>query len=122
MSHNEILSNYSWLTKDLFKRIIRKDYPDAKNIDIENFTAKAALGPGENYASVMIRVIVHYVIDEAKLEKSFIVKAGHIKPEFKSRMIAMRLFEREILMFRDIIPKVERLLTDIGENSKLAAK
>lgn len=121
LTEDEILSTYTWLSNDLFKRIIHKDYPDG-NVEVESFSAKSALQPGENYGSTMIRTTVQYIIDGIKLEKRFIIKAGHYKKEVREMLKEMRIFDRETTVYRDIIPKLEQLLADIGDNSKLAAK
>ena len=44
----------SWVTKDYFKTIVEKDEPEA--INIESFTPIAAIPPGENYTSTMLRI------------------------------------------------------------------
>lgn len=121
LSENEILSSYPWLTNDLFNRIVQKDHPQAK-IKINGFSTKLALSLGENYASTMIRATVHSMVDGEKIEKYFIIKAAHHKQEVRQTLTELRMFEKEITMYRDIIPRVEQLLKDIGDQCQLAAK
>ena len=51
---NENLVIPSWLNEDYFKTIVEKDEPEYERIF--NFKPIAAIAPGENFTSVMIRV------------------------------------------------------------------
>lgn len=53
---NEQLAIPEWVNEDYFRPIIAKDVEDF--VSIKSFTAIAATQPGENFTSVMVRVIV----------------------------------------------------------------
>jgi len=53
---NEFLVIPKWINEDYFRPIIEKDVKDFRSI--KNFTPIAATQPGDNYTSVMVRVIV----------------------------------------------------------------
>lgn len=51
---NENLAIPQWLNEDYFKPIVAKDEPEF--VTIKNFKPIAAIAPGENFTSVMVRV------------------------------------------------------------------
>lgn len=53
---NENLAIPEWINKKYFEPIIAKDVEDF--VSIKSFTPIAATQPGENYSSIMVRVIV----------------------------------------------------------------
>lgn len=53
---NEDLVIPEWITANYFEPIIAKDVGDF--VSIKSFTPIAATQPGENYSSIMVRVIV----------------------------------------------------------------
>lgn len=51
---NKDLNIPQWIKEDYFHDIVQKDVPGFKQIT--NFKAVAAIGPGENFTSTMVRV------------------------------------------------------------------
>ena len=51
---NVNLSIPTWISAEYFKDILSSDVPDA--VQVTNFTPIAAIPPGENFTSVMLRV------------------------------------------------------------------
>lgn len=54
LNPNEDLIIPSWVNVDYFKDILSKDEPDVKSV--ENFTPIAAVPPGDNFTSIMLRI------------------------------------------------------------------
>lgn len=72
MNPNENIIIPSWINVDYFKNILAKDEPDS--IAVKNFTPVAAIPPGENFTSVMLRIHMNL---EMKGKKSYRKNLGH---------------------------------------------
>lgn len=113
---------YPWITNKFFEDILRTDQNN-KYIKVNNITIKAALGKGENYTSQMLRVKATYSTGATEnLEHSFIVKTAVSNADVDAIVHEMGLFDIEILVYRDILPQVEKLLKSIGNYAPLSAK
>lgn len=115
-------TNYPWISNALFERILRREHHD-NTIVVKDYTLKAALGKGENYASQMLRARVNYssTNDPSVDHISLIVKAA-LTNEVAAITNELDVFRKEIVTFQQIIPQVEKLLQSIGDYSRLSAK
>lgn len=116
MNQTSLLRKYPWISIELFENILKNQSGQA--IDVVDLNVEAALRPGENYGSQIIRATVKYKRDgsEDQSSESFIIKASLGSEVVRS----VNVFEKEIFMFQVIIPKVEKLLNDIGIETKIA--
>lgn len=115
---------YPWISNEFFEKILRREHHDS-SIVVRDYTLKAALGKGENYASRMMRVRVNYssINDPSVDHISLIVKAAITdNAELAAMTEEMGVFRKEIIAFQQIIPEVEKLLRSIGDYSRLSAK
>lgn len=121
---DQFATSYPWISNAFFERILRREHND-DTIVVKDYTLKAALGKGENYASQMIRARVNYssVKDPSVDSISLIVKAAITNnAEMAALTSELGLFRKEIIAFQQIIPEVEKLLRSIGDYSRLSAK
>ncbi|XP_065354509.1 uncharacterized protein LOC135948981 [Calliphora vicina] len=119
---NEFLDIPKWINEDYFVPILEKDVPDYKCIT--KFSPIAATAPGENYTSIMVRVIIDLEMrDGSSQQASYILKtvldASNHGAAFVS---AMNLFPKEKQMYANYIPKFEQLYKDAGVDVKLGPK
>lgn len=116
-------AHYPWITKDFFQQILEKEFSE-KAVTVLDYKLKHALSTGENYASLMIRVIVSYRIngDECVENMNFVIKVPVPIKELREIFDEMKLFENEIIMYEQVLPVVNELLLAVGENVKLAPK
>lgn len=118
---------YPWLNNEFFHRILSKDYPN-DGVTIEDYQAKPALSYGENYASQMIRVIVHYNVTnnngnvKKNCEQRFVIKALHINEEMARMTKEFKIFDKEIIVYQHVLPAVEKLLLSVGDDTKLSPR
>lgn len=114
---------YPWISKDFFEKLLKKNYSDHR-IHVKDYTIKAALQNGENYTTQMIRSTVTFVMDGEKRDREIrlIIKAGLFNPQLKAAMDELRVFEHEIVVYTEVVPAVEKLLSDIGDDTKMSAK
>lgn len=120
----EFGASYPWISNAFFERILRREHND-DSIAVKDYTLKAALGKGENYASQMIRASVNYAStkDPSVDHISLIVKAAITNNVGMAALTSeLGLFHKEIIAYQQIIPEVEKLLRSIGDYSRLSAK
>lgn len=83
---------------------------------------KPGSAKGDHYASIMFRAVINYETKSAKhLEKSLIVKTMPFVDGPKKEMLeSMNIFDVEIKMYNEVIPKFEKILNDIGDDTQLS--
>lgn len=94
---------------------------------MRDFTIELALKPGENYGSQIVRAHVKYVHgdDVIRSKEGSVTECESVslimKASLGTRLVrSCNVFEKEIFMFEEIIPKVEKLLRDFGVGTKMA--
>ncbi|KAI8118174.1 hypothetical protein CVS40_10086 [Lucilia cuprina] len=119
---NEYLDIPKWINEDYFLPILEKDVNDFKCIT--KFTPIAATAPGENYTSIMVRVIIDVELkDGSSQEVSYILKTVLDASNSGAAFVtAMNLFPKEKQMYANYIPKFEGLYKNIGMEIKLGPK
>lgn len=109
-----------WLTADFLQDVLKEYFKD-DTIVVENMIVRNAFTPGkvEGLASEIHRVNFDLIRNSEAGKFSVIVK-DH--PKGFTGMIAQksRLFRREILSYKEILPQIEELLASIGDGTKLA--
>lgn len=73
----------------------------------------------------MFRCKVNYVVGESNdaQQKSFIIKTLPLEEGMKREMLmTAKLFETEIDMYSNTLPKIEKILAEYGEATKLSAE
>ncbi|KAL9888373.1 uncharacterized protein ACN427_008106 isoform 1-T3 [Glossina fuscipes fuscipes] len=111
-SPNERLKIPAWITEEYFIDILEKDVPDFESI--RQFTPIAATAPGENYTSIMVRVIIDVEIKDKQMQRvSYIVKTDLETSEARAVINSMNFFPKERRMYASYLPKLEQLYRDI---------
>lgn len=124
--HENVIKNFPWINEAFFKEILQNDLKIC--VTVTNYKLKPALKHGENYTSEMLRANVNYITasddDDNKIQKeiNFIIKTALRNQELKSQLDESKFFEKEIVIYRDIFPAIEKLLQTIGDNAKFSAK
>lgn len=114
-----------WLTKDYLESCLRSYYNDRK-LKLVKVQAKAALGKGENYGGVLTRVKAEF---QTKGCNSTLKKGSYIiKTSFEGDELAMEamepfdIFNREIKVYEELLPKLKSLLYEIGDEEQIFAE
>ncbi|XP_075145401.1 uncharacterized protein LOC142220259 [Haematobia irritans] len=79
---------------------------------------------GDHYASIMFRCKVEYYIcaDVSVKHMSFIIKTLPLEEGMKREMLMeTKLFETEIAMYTEVLPRIEKILLESGEPTKMSA-
>lgn len=120
LNSETINRDYPWLTRDLLENNLRKKYEDDR-IEVIEFEATPALGPGENYASVVIRI--HLQLRNFKTDTmNIILKANHVREDLAEAVKEMDIFGKEIYFYKEILNRVHTMLRDAGITVKLGAE
>lgn len=123
-------ANYPWITKEFFQNILKNQFSVHSDdcVTVDNYYLKHALSAGENYASLMIRCLLTYKINNNVQHTSdggkmnFVIKVPVPIKELREIFDEMKLFEKEIIMYEQVLPAVDELLSSIGDHVKLAPK
>lgn len=122
--HDKIVKQYPWLSNEFFGTILRKELAKPKLL-VTVMYLENALQPGENYGSQIIRAHLRYIHDavtEKEETLSLIVKAKLVNADGPRVFADLDVFEREITVYQQILPKVEALYRSIGQPTKFAPR
>ncbi|XP_068157045.1 uncharacterized protein [Drosophila tropicalis] len=119
---NEYLDIPKWINEDYFRPIIEKDVENFASI--VNFTPVAATAPGENYSSVMVRVVADILLkDGSQKQVSYILKTMLESKDGAELFNTRNLFSKETKMYEVHIPQFIKLYKEAGvDNIELAPK
>uniref|UniRef100_A0A1I8NAH6 CHK kinase-like domain-containing protein n=1 Tax=Musca domestica TaxID=7370 RepID=A0A1I8NAH6_MUSDO len=98
----------AWINSKLFENVLREAVGNYKSI--ENFQVANALGPGENFATLMLRVRTKVLLpDDSYKNKSFMMKVALDNKIYREQMSKWEMFKKEAGMYRDIVPELEEM-------------
>lgn len=108
-----------WIQANLFENVLREILPEYKQI--KNFKAYNALQPGENYATVMLKIELQVQLnDESILTETLMMKIPHDSDMYREQMSKWNMFSIESLMYHDIVPELEQIYDDAGLKVKFS--
>ncbi|KAM7361866.1 uncharacterized protein ACRADG_012730 [Cochliomyia hominivorax] len=113
----------AWINKEFFEKVLQQ-YENNESIKLIKLDLTPASMKGDHYASVMFRCKISYICDSSSdpQQKSFILKTLPLEDCAKRDMLKeSNLFETEISMYNEVLPKIEKILAECGEPTKLSA-
>ncbi|XP_061392905.1 uncharacterized protein LOC133328351 [Musca vetustissima] len=113
-----------WINKEFLEKVLTQ-YENNVDAEVVEFTLSPASMKGDHYASIMFRCKVQYRFDRnaSVKEKSMIIKTLPMEEGPKREMLMEScLFETEISMYSETLPKIEKILAECGEPTKLSAE
>ncbi|KAH8330967.1 hypothetical protein KR067_009615 [Drosophila pandora] len=118
---NEHLVIPQWLNESKFELVVAKDEPEASRI--LTFTPVAAVPPGGNFTSVMIRVFLDLELKDGRQKrKSYVVKTTLDADKGGKAVKEFRYFYKEQQMYSTYLPAFEKLYRDAGHSLELVPK
>lgn len=113
----------AWLTENYFLDALRKYYGDQK-LRITSLDARPALARGENYGGVLTRVTAEFVLRDGSSQTGhYIIKTSFESDEFSRKaMEPYDIFNREMSIYEQILPKLNSLLREIGDEEQIFAE
>lgn len=111
-----------WLTVDFLETILRELH-QTKSVIVSDFDVQPAVGKGENYGSVLLRVRVKHALNGRNTETALIAKVK-LTADFQAAAVIeeMNSFSIESDAYLVILPQVHALLRSIGDETVLAPK
>lgn len=114
-----------WLDKNYLEQCLRSYYQD-KTLKLTKMHAKPALGKGENYGGVLTRINAEFTVGNSKS----VSKKGHyiLKTTFEGDELAIKamepfdIFNREIKIYEEVLPKLKLLLKEAGDDEQIFAE
>ncbi|KAM7360748.1 uncharacterized protein ACRADG_007453 [Cochliomyia hominivorax] len=121
LNPNENIKIPVWINPDFFKDIVSKDEPDMKNV--RNFTPVAAIPPGENFTSVMLRIHMDLEMKSGSIKhKTYVLKTMLDNDKGGAIINKLSLFPKEMEMYHKYLPAFEKLYADKGWQIQFAPK
>ncbi|XP_064549864.1 uncharacterized protein LOC135436245 [Drosophila montana] len=113
------LESLEWLNPKFFTEVLIQ-YENAPDLKLNDLKLSPASAQGDHYASVMFRASVEYSTVKGNISKSLIVKTMSDQGGQKKRMVNdSHIFQTEIAMYTELLPKFEGILRDAGVECKL---
>ncbi|XP_030078684.1 uncharacterized protein LOC111604866 [Drosophila hydei] len=118
---NEHLSIPEWITEKYFQTVLEKDEPD--HVKVLKFTPVAAIPPGENFTSIMLRIYIELEMKDGSTKtKTYVFKTMLPNEKGGSDIELFGLFPKELKMYQKYLPAFEALYKAAGEDIQLAPK
>ncbi|XP_036343123.1 uncharacterized protein LOC118752358 [Rhagoletis pomonella] len=111
-----------WINDDLFAKVLANCEKKDSQIRIKSTKISPASMKGDHYASVMFRAQLQYQLNGVDKARSVILKTMPESEGHKKEMLGKTdIFEKEIIMYTEVIPRFEKVLRDIGDSTVLKA-
>ncbi|KAM7360758.1 uncharacterized protein ACRADG_007532 [Cochliomyia hominivorax] len=111
----------AWIEAKLFDKVLRETVKDFKKL--KEFKVFPALAPGENYATVMLKVQADVLLTNGSIHRqTYMLKVAHDTDLYRNEMSKWEMFITESGMYRDIKPEFEKLYADAGLKVEFGAK
>ncbi|XP_059218637.1 uncharacterized protein LOC106095514 [Stomoxys calcitrans] len=118
---NEDLYIPQWINAEYFEDILAKDEPEA--VAVRRFTPTAAIPPGENFTSVMLRIHMDLEMKDGSIKyKTYIFKTMLEEDKGGAIINKLTLFPKEMEMYAKYLPAFENLYQTVGWHIQLAPK
>ncbi|KAH8399653.1 hypothetical protein KR215_011389, partial [Drosophila sulfurigaster] len=110
-----------WVQPEIFLDVLKESVKGFSKS--KSFKASAALAPGENYATIMLRVNIQVELEDGSEKSvSYMLKLPHQSEMFLKMLERNNIFEYERTVYKTIIPEMEQLYRDVGVDVKFGAK
>ena len=110
----------AWIEAKLFESVLNETVKDFEAI--KEFRAYPALAPGENYATVMLKVQADVQLRTGPIQRqTFMLKVAHDSELYRKEMSMWNMFSIEAGMYKEIKPDFEKMYADAGLNVRFGA-
>ncbi|KAH8355535.1 hypothetical protein KR200_002752 [Drosophila serrata] len=102
-----------WLNETQFEELLTANVD--KFSKIVGFRVKPAMAPGENYATLMLRISIDVELtDKTTKTVAFMMKVPHKTPQMEQMLAMANFFNTENAAYTEILPKLEALYKSKG--------
>lgn len=119
-ANNETIQNVpEWLNEELFEEFLLKDFPNFNKIT--KFIVKPAVANGENYMTVMLRVLIEVELNDSNNSStSYMIKIKPATQKLQLMIKEWKIFEKEHTTYIKYITAFEEYYKKAGCNIKLS--
>ncbi|XP_059621268.1 uncharacterized protein LOC132264936 [Phlebotomus argentipes] len=121
MANKSIDDLPKWATRDFFEGILQ-NYSSGKIAHkLLSYDVKTSQSAG--YASDMFFGQIHYKEDSVEAQGQLLSIIIKVKPESEMRRIVLdKMYTREIIIYRDVLPKIAALLTEVSISTEISPR
>ncbi|KAH8383454.1 hypothetical protein KR009_008707, partial [Drosophila setifemur] len=110
-----------WLNESQFEQLLAANVADFSKI--VGFRVKPAMAPGENYATIMLRVSIDVELtDKTTKLFSYMMKVPHKSPQMDQMLALANFFNSENAAYTELLPQFEKLYKSKGMDITFAPK
>lgn len=115
VENNNVRNIPAWVTEEYFENIVFEEIQNCSKI--LKFKAEPGSAAGDNYASVMVRVLIEVELEDgSQKEFPIMMKTTHAPNTLGAQMVQqMNIFDKEQDVYDKIIPALEKLYCDKGK-------
>ncbi|XP_037953862.1 uncharacterized protein LOC119684004 [Teleopsis dalmanni] len=119
---SSLLDTPVWLSTKYIQKSLRIYYND-HTLKVNNINITPALGRGENYGGVLTRINAEYVTGTGQHQVGhYIVKTSFEGDELARQIMEpYDIFNCEMSIYESVLPKLNTLLREIGDNEQIFA-
>ncbi|XP_013107728.2 uncharacterized protein LOC106087284 [Stomoxys calcitrans] len=111
----------SWIEPKIFEKVLQQTVPKYK--EIKSFKVYDALGPGENYVAIALKVQIKVMLTDYSLHtQSYFLKIAHDTDLYHNVMYKWNVFNKETEVYRHFIPDFEQMYRDVGVEVRFGPK
>lgn len=111
----------NWLNGNLFQEFLETDFSNF--LRITNFDVKPAVSAGENYMTIILRVIIDFQLkDKTNASTTYMVKIKPTAEKLRTMVKEWKIFFKEHTIYTKYIPAFENSYQKAGLNIKLAPR
>ncbi|KAJ9598056.1 hypothetical protein L9F63_026839 [Diploptera punctata] len=106
----------SWISFEFLTKVLSEELK--KDVSVTNFEIERAVPKGENYLSILYRVMVEYKDSATRnhAEKYFIIIKTLPESELMKKILTeMDGFQKELYMYTNILPEMHRIIKSAKE-------
>ena len=111
----------NWLNENLFEEFLEKDFPNF--LKITKFNIKPAVSTGENYMTIMLRVVINLQLkNNTTLATTYMVKIKPKPEKLRTMIREWKIFFKEHNTYTKYIPAFENYYRKAGCEIQLAPR
>ncbi|XP_073842834.1 uncharacterized protein [Musca autumnalis] len=110
-----------WITSEIFENVLRETVANYK--EIKSFRVFNALGPGENYVAIALKVEIEVLLDDDTTHtQNYFLKVAHDTELYHTLMYKWNVFNKETEVYRVFIPDFEEMYREAGVDIRFGPK
>ncbi|XP_075145784.1 uncharacterized protein LOC142220492 [Haematobia irritans] len=111
----------NWIEANIFENVLKESVPKYK--EIKSFKVYDALGPGENYVALALKVELKVMLTDYSLHtQTYFLKVSHNNDLYNTLFYKWNVFNKETEVYRVFIPDFEEMYREAGLEVRFGPK